>query len=1004
MRRKLNFLIFLIMALSLASSVANADLVAGYGFDGNFKDASGNEFTGVPTAQDVGFSTNVPPGHVGQSLSLQLGGYVEIPLGIANPILDDIDGFTVMCWTLCDPGGEWPWPMVSSNGNVQQADWFMGADVEGGEISYFMDVWYVNAFYSESFDPALWHHVALVYEGGEQWTYYVDGEVSSTGSMLINDDDRSDFVVRIGGGDNGDVPGVGGIYVGLLDDVGIFDTALTEEEIKQIMDTGIGIGPALASDPNPADRATDVPRDVILGWEPGEYANTHDVYLGTVFDDVNDADRSDPRVVLANQGQIVTTYDPPGRLDFGQTYYWRIDEVNAPPDYTIFKGTVWSFTVEPFAYPIDGNNITATASSSSPDQGPENTVNGSGLDVNDLDVHSNELTAMWISDAVGPQPTWIQYEFDKVYKLHEMLVWNHNGTMEAMVGIGFKDVSIEYSVNGTDYTTLGTTHEFAQGTGSADYEHNTTVDFGGAAAKFVRLTANSNWVGFLPQYGLSEVRFLYIPVHAIEPGPDSGATDVDVEATLSWRAGREAAGHNVYLGTDEQAVIDGTAPVTTVTEASYSTPPLDVDSTYYWRVDEVNDAETPTTWQGEIWSFTTPEFLVVDDFELYNDLNPEDPESNRIFNTWIDGYGIATNGSIVGNDVAPFAEQGIVSGGSQSMPFSYDNSTAGNSEATANVANLQIGQDWTKGATETLVLWIRGALSNAAADQLYVKINDTKVIYGGDLSEPIYKQWNVDLASLGISLSNITTLSIGVDGGGSGMLYVDDIALYRIAPPVVEPTPGGDRSLVAHWKLDETSGLTAADSSGYGNDGTLIGMTGTEWTAGIRDGALELAGGTAATPKYVDFGNAKSLQLFDSATISAWVKMNDGNADAYMGIGGKLISGYYKGFSLVRHSSNVFRLWCDDGAGVLANASSDATYTDTEWHHVVGVIDNGTSILYVDGVRQAQEGSVDLTGSVGIAYIGKQYGDDSSHRYWNGLIDDVRIYYRALSEQEISGL
>jgi len=94
-----------------------------------------------------------------------------------------------------------------------------------------------------------------------------------------------------------------------------------------------------AAGPSPADESTDVPRDVILGWSPGETAAAHDVYLGTVFDDVNDADRSDPRSVLARQGQIATTYDA-GRLDFGQTYYWRIDEVNAPPDSTISKGDV----------------------------------------------------------------------------------------------------------------------------------------------------------------------------------------------------------------------------------------------------------------------------------------------------------------------------------------------------------------------------------------------------------------------------------------------------------------------------------------------------------------------------------------------------------------------------------------------------------------------------------------------------------------------------------------
>jgi len=555
-------------------------------------------------------------------------------------------------------------------------------------------------------------------------------------------------------------------------------------EVSALMD------PALAYSPSPPHEATDVPRDVVIGWLPGIYANKHDVYFGTVFEDVGSADRSDPRGVLVGQGQSPATYEPDDRLDFGRTYYWRIDELNAPPDSTIFKSTVWSFTVEPFAYPIAGENVTATASSQTENQGPENTVNASGLDVNNLDLHSTDLTDMWLSAPAGQQPTWIQYEFDKAYKLHEMWVWNHNGLMEPMMGIGFKDVSIEYSVNGTDYTTLGTTHEFAPGTGAAGYEHNTTVDFGGASAKFVRLTANSNWVGFLVQYGLSEVRFLYIPIQAREPSPDSGATDVDVDVTLGFRAGREAAKHDVYLSTDEQAVIDGTAPVNTVTEASYSTP-LDLGSTYYWRVDEVNDAETPTTWQGEIWNFTTPEYLVVDDFELYNDLDPGDPGSNRIFNTWIDGYGITTNGSIVGYDVPPFAEQDIVHGGSQSMPLFYDNTSASLSEVTANTNDLPIGSNWSIGSPQALVLWIYGDPGNAATDHLYMKIGSSKVIYDGDIVRAQWTQWTIDLAALGVNLNNVSTVTIGLErtggSGGSGVIFLDDIRLYGTAPAVSFP-------------------------------------------------------------------------------------------------------------------------------------------------------------------------------------------------------------------------
>ena len=74
--------------------------------------------------------------------------------------------------------------------------------------------------------------------------------------------------------------------------------------------------------------------------------------------------------------------------------------------------------------------------------------------------------------------------------------------------------------------------------------------------------------------------------------------------TLSWRAGREAASHQVYLGTDEQAVQDGTAAVVTVAEPPYDAA-VDLDQTYYWKVVEVNDAMTPAAWEGDVWSFST---------------------------------------------------------------------------------------------------------------------------------------------------------------------------------------------------------------------------------------------------------------------------------------------------------------------------------------------------------------------------------------------------------------
>ena len=645
-------------------------------------------------------------------------------------------------------------------------------DVHIGKVSY--DNVFVTSIDSlATVNDGEWHHVALVqshsFAGTEGWILYIDGNPDVKKS-LDNSPDAGGQRVRIGGGVSH--PSFSNSFIGLIDDIRIYDNALSEAEVMSLV-----IGESdFAFRQNPADGTTDVPRDVILSWMPGKYADKHDVYFGTNFDDVNDADRDYPLGVLVSRNQAANSYSPAELLQFGQTYYWRVDEVNAPPDFTIYKGSVWSFTAELFAYPIAGENITATASSSnSAAEGPENTINGSGLDANDL--HSVKTTDMWLSSTTGPQPTWIQYEFDKVYEVHEMLVWNHNSSVESFVGFGVQDATIEYSTDGNDWMVLGD-YEFVRAPGTPDYAHNSTVDFGGVTAKNVRLTANNNWGGMLPQYGLSEVRFLYIPVRAREPSPDSGATDVDVDVTLSWRAGREATEHDVYLSTDEQAVVDGTAPVTTVSQPSYGPLSLDIGQTYYWKVNEVNMAETPVTLDGDVWNFSTQEYLVVDNFESYNDLDPTDPNSNRIFNAWIDGYEQPANGSIVGYAAAPFAEQSIVHSDLQSMPLAYDNTgTAVCSEAERTFA---VGQNWTKAGAATLVLYFHGTEGNTG--QLYVKVDGSKVVYdgdAGDIAKVEWKQWNIDLASLGAGLQNVTKLAIGIDGNGaSGTLYVDDIGLY----------------------------------------------------------------------------------------------------------------------------------------------------------------------------------------------------------------------------------
>jgi hypothetical protein len=222
------------------------------------------------------------------------------------------------------------------------------------------------------------------------------------------------------------------------------------------------------------------------------------------------------------------------------------------------------------------------------------------------------------------------------------------------------------------------------------------------------------------------------------------------------------------------------------------------------------------------------------------------------------------------------------------------------------------------------------------------------------------------------------------------------------------PAEAADPNLVGWWKLDEASGRTATDSSGNGNHGNLANMAGTEWTGGIRDGALELPG----NPAYIDCGNDASLQVTQDFAIAAWVKLAPDTDGVYHGIAGQLMrlnDADYMGYALVRHSSNVFRLWVSDGDpdNITAWASSDVTYTDTNWHHLVGVRESEVNYLYVDGVKQDETTTSDFVPSTDYFHIGRQYSDripSDDPRFLRGLIDDVRLYNRALTSAEIEAL
>jgi hypothetical protein len=169
--------------------------------------------------------------------------------------------------------------------------------------------------------------------------------------------------------------------------------------------------------------------------------------------------------------------------------------------------------------------------------------------------------------------------------------------------------------------------------------------------------------------------------------------------------------------------------------------------------------------------------------ESYNDINEGEPKSNRIYLAWVDGFdNPVVNGSVVGNDPPPFAEQTIIHGGLQSMPMAYDNAV-GKSEATL---TLTSNRDWTVNGVTTLTIWYRGDSANAA-ENLYVALNGGTPVTNDDpdaATRTAWTQWNIDLTRFGINLANVNSITLGLSSvtGSTGMMYFDDIRLYPPAP------------------------------------------------------------------------------------------------------------------------------------------------------------------------------------------------------------------------------
>jgi hypothetical protein len=273
------------------------------------------------------------------------------------------------------------------------------------------------------------------------------------------------------------------------------------------------------------------------------------------------------------------------------------------------------------------------------------------------------------------------------------------------------------------------------------------------------------------------------------PQPANGDDDAALNSILTWTPAETAVSHDLYFGTNADAVLNATkaSPEYMGSKAkgseSHNPGKLAWDSDYFWRVDAVYATNTV---KGLVWSFNTADFIVVDDFESYNDIDPPDPNSNTIYSNWIDGYGVPTNGALTSEELPPYAEQGVVRSGNQAMKFQYDT----NMMISESTLTLTDPKDWTQEGVTNLSLWFRGASANSA-EQMFVALNGNAVVYHDDPAASQlggWREWVIDLqkfADQGVNLANVNTITIGFGtkntptAGGAGTVYIDDIKLIR---------------------------------------------------------------------------------------------------------------------------------------------------------------------------------------------------------------------------------
>jgi hypothetical protein len=260
-------------------------------------------------------------------------------------------------------------------------------------------------------------------------------------------------------------------------------------------------------------------------------------------------------------------------------------------------------------------------------------------------------------------------------------------------------------------------------------------------------------------------------------------------------------------------------------------------------------------------------------------------------------------------------------------------------------------------------------------------------------AKAIYTGGGVSSSPVSIAVNNADPAA---DPDGDGFNTGLEVALGTDPMSPSSQPPAIYANLRAWWKLDDAAGSTADDFTGRLQDGVV---TGAGWTSGISSGALDLDG----VDDGVLVGNSAALTGTGNLTLAAWVKIDPGSALATVIQQREAgASGHQGQYVLNVNASGTVNFFIYNNSVYQFDLTTGGTVNDGQWHHLAAVREGTAGRIYIDGVQAASGvGTLQALVSHPVA-IGYDHRDNNKR--FDGLIDDVRIYERALNTAEIDAL